>query len=103
MSPSRRRLVSRICAALLAASPFIAASGETGTSWAADYVRRIGDELAAIMANAGSAEARRQRLQPFIDRVVDIDGTARFCLGRFWRQATPMQQQEYVQLFHGVL
>ena len=28
---------------------------------------------------------------------------ARFCLGRFWRTASPEQQQEYVELFHRVL
>ena len=28
---------------------------------------------------------------------------ARFCLGRFWRQATPAQQQDYVRVFHAVL
>jgi phospholipid transport system substrate-binding protein len=103
MNSTRRQLVSSIGAALFSASPFVAASVETDPSWAAAYVRRIGDELAAIMANAGSAEARRQRLQLFIDRVADIDATARFCLGRFWHQATPVQRQEYVQLFHGVL
>jgi phospholipid transport system substrate-binding protein len=102
MNSTRRQLTSAMCAALLAATPF-AASGNTGLSWATDYIRRVGDELAAIMAHAGSADARRQRLQPLIDRVVDIDGAARFCLGRFWRLATPVQRQEYVRLFHGVL
>ena len=40
-------------------------------------------------------ESRRQRLRSFLDRVVDIDGVARFCLGRFWHQATLAQQQEH--------
>jgi phospholipid transport system substrate-binding protein len=34
---------------------------------------------------------------------VDVDGVARFCLGRFWRNASPEQQQRYTQLFHQVL
>jgi phospholipid transport system substrate-binding protein len=55
------------------------------------------------MAKASSTEARRRLLQPFIDRVVDVDMVARFCLGRFWRQATAKQQQDYVRLFHSVL
>jgi phospholipid transport system substrate-binding protein len=99
----RRQLIGAVAAAILAATPLAGASGEADLSWAAAYIRRTGDELAAIVASAGSADARRQRLQPFIDRVVDVDGVARFCLGRFWRKATPAQQQEYVQLFHAVL
>jgi phospholipid transport system substrate-binding protein len=34
---------------------------------------------------------------------VDVDGIGRFCLGRFWRQATPEQQKQYLTLFHEVL
>jgi phospholipid transport system substrate-binding protein len=101
---TRRRFIRAVGAALLLAScPLGGASGEADPAWAAGYIRRVGDELAAIVANASSADARRQRLQPFIDRVVDVDGVARFCLGRFWRKATPAQQQEYVRLFHAVL
>ena len=38
-----------------------------------------------------------------IDSTVDVDGVARFCLGRFWRTATPSQQQEYLVLFRQML
>jgi phospholipid transport system substrate-binding protein len=38
-----------------------------------------------------------------IDHTVDIEDIARFCLGRFWRIASPAQQKEYVDLFHRVL
>jgi phospholipid transport system substrate-binding protein len=34
---------------------------------------------------------------------VDVDGVGRFCLGRFWRTATPEQQRQYLELFHRVL
>jgi len=32
-----------------------------------------------------------------------VDGVARFCLGRFWRSATPEQQKHFTELFHQVL
>jgi phospholipid transport system substrate-binding protein len=32
-----------------------------------------------------------------------VDGVARFCLGRFWRTATPDQQQQYLKLFRDYL
>jgi phospholipid transport system substrate-binding protein len=103
MKLTRRHLLDALGSAALAAIPFAESRAEAALSWAAAYIRRVGDELAAIVATAGSSESRRQRLRSFLDRVVDIDGVARFCLGRFWYQATLAQQQEYLRLFHGVL
>jgi phospholipid transport system substrate-binding protein len=104
MIPTRRYLLCAAGSSALAATPLVAAWSDTDLlSWAAAYIRRVGDELATIMSTTDTSEARRQRLRPFLDRVVDIDGVARFCLGRFWRQATPAQQQEYLRLFHDVL
>jgi phospholipid transport system substrate-binding protein len=99
----RRWLIRAVATLLLAANPLVRAGAESSPAWAAAYIRRVGDELAALMAGAHSAEARRQGLQPFIDRVVDVDDVARFCLGRFWPKATPAQQREYIRLFHAVL
>jgi phospholipid transport system substrate-binding protein len=59
--------------------------------------------MATLIGGALTAAEKRRRLQPFIDRVVDVDGVARFCLGRHWRRATPEQQEAYVRLFHRVL
>jgi phospholipid transport system substrate-binding protein len=70
---------------------------------AADFIRQAGKELASVVGDASAPEEKRRRLQPFIDRVVDVPAVARFCLGRFWHLATREQQQEYVVLFHRVL
>ena len=56
-----------------------------------------------MLVGADSIGEKKRRLQPFIEQVVDVDGTARFCLSRYWRQATSEQQREYLQLFHAVL
>ena len=42
-------------------------------------------------------------MQAVIDSTVDVDDIARFCLGRFWRIATPDQRQQYMALFHDLL
>jgi phospholipid transport system substrate-binding protein len=70
---------------------------------AGSFVKTTGDRLVAIVNGAGSLDERRKELTPVIDGAVDVQGVARFCLGRFWRAATPEQQQQYTQLFHGVL
>lgn len=99
MIATKRWLLGVIAAA--AACPDFA-FGDT-IEWAAAFIRRSGAELSSIMVQAGTAEARRRLLQPFIDRVVDVDAIARFCLGRHWNKATTGQQQDYLHLFHAVL
>src|SRR5690242_7975962 len=71
--------------------------------WAADFIRQIGNEIADITGSGAPANERQQRLQMLVDRTADVDGAARFCLGRFWRKASPVQQGEYVNLFHKIL
>jgi phospholipid transport system substrate-binding protein len=100
MIAARRRLLTGIAGVLVTSE---AARGEPDLGWAAAFIRRSGSELSSIVAKADSTEARRALLQLFIDRVVDVDAVARFCLGRFWRQATAKQQQDYLHLFHSVL
>ena len=70
---------------------------------AADFVRTTGDAILKAMQVAGTTEQRRKLIGPIIDRAIDVDGVARFCLGRFWNTATPDQRQRYTQLFHEVL
>jgi len=76
-----------------------AQSGDRATA----FVKATGDKLVAVVNGAGSAEAKRRELTQVIDAAVDVDGVGRFCLGRFWRQASPDQQKRYLELFHKVL
>jgi phospholipid transport system substrate-binding protein len=70
---------------------------------AVTFVKRTSDQLVAIVNSDGSPQEKRRRLQAVIDSTVDVDDIARFCLGRFWRLATPDQQLEYMPLFHDLL
>lgn len=78
------------------------AQSDQGTV-ATDFVRRAGNELAALANVATDSEAGRVQMQAFIDRVVDVDGVARFCLGRFWAAASNGQRRTYLAVFHRVL
>ena len=60
-------------------------------------------DLAAAVAGARDPADRQARLDPYLQRVVDEDGVARFCLGRYWATATPAQRTEYLRLFRLVL
>lgn len=82
---------------LAAAEPAVDPQQATG------FIRQAGAEIARLVTGSGTPTEKRARLEPFVQRVVDVDGVARFCLGRFWRLATPAQQQEYLTLFRQVL
>ncbi|HTC11806.1 MAG TPA: ABC transporter substrate-binding protein [Acetobacteraceae bacterium] len=81
----------------------VRAQAASAAEAASSFVKTTGDRLVAVVNGAGSLDARRKALMPIIDSTVDVQGVARFCLGRFWRSATAEQQQQYTQLFHGVL
>ena len=101
---ARRLLLLGLLAALPAALAAAAgAQGLADQSHAADFVRQAGAELAAVVGGATSPADKQARLQPYLARVVDEDGLARFCLGRYWQAATPAQRTEYLGLFHKVL
>ncbi len=98
--PSRRFLLS-VSAAWLAIGR--GAHAQSATDRATAFVKATGDKLVAVVNGPGSAPQKRQTLTQVIDSAVDVDGVARFCLGRFWKAASPDQQSRYTTAFHQVL
>jgi phospholipid transport system substrate-binding protein len=73
------------------------------TDKASAFVKSTGDRLVAIVNGPGSPSSKRSAMTQILNSDVDVDGIGRFCLGRFWRLATPEQQKQYLALFHEVL
>jgi phospholipid transport system substrate-binding protein len=48
-------------------------------------------------------ERRRDQVAAILRRAVDVEGTGRFILGRWWRVATPEEQRDYLRLFEETL
>jgi phospholipid transport system substrate-binding protein len=102
--PNRRTFLVLTAASLLtAAGRLVRPALAQPAGRATEFVKSIGDRLVAVVNGPGSNREKRERLRLIIDSDVDVDGVARFCLGRFWRNASPEQQQSYTQLFHQVL
>jgi phospholipid transport system substrate-binding protein len=89
--------------AALALVPGLRAFAQSAADRASAFVKNTGERLVAVVNGPGSMQEKRQRLQQVIDSAVDVDGVARFCLGRYWRSATSEQQKQYIALFHDVL
>ena len=79
------------------------AQASTETAEARSFIHTTGQELVRAINGASSAEAKSAALAQIVDRRVDVDGIAKFCLGRFWRLATPAERKQYEDLFHRVL
>lgn len=95
-----RRTLMTACAFVAAAVPF---AGARAADAAAAFVEQAGHDLLDIVNGTAGTADKQAALQVVVDRVVDVDAIAQFCLGRFWRTATPEQKQTYVHLFHQVL
>jgi phospholipid transport system substrate-binding protein len=97
---NRRHILTLTAAAsLLPVSVWAQAAADK----AAAFVKSTGDRLVAVVNGPGSTSDKRGQMTQIISTDVDVDGIGRFCLGRYWRQATPEQQKEYLALFHEVL
>lgn len=112
-APTRRNLMQmltrRSLTGLFATGATLAIGGRPGpvhaqtVEQAAAFIEQAGRDLTAVVNAPGPISSRPGQLQQVVDRIVDVDEVARFCLGRYWRTASPEQQQEYLKLFHQVL
>ena len=98
-------LAGAALAPLSVAAPTQALAQAASADAAADtaFIQSLGQRLVAVVNGGGSNAEKKAQLQPMLNQDVDIDYIARSCLGRFWRTATPDQQQRYLALFHKVL
>jgi phospholipid transport system substrate-binding protein len=80
------------------------AQAQSDVSRAAQFIQSTGRELVnAINDTRADLAMRRRRVADILRRAVDIEGVGRFILGRWWRQASAQEQQEYLKLFEETL
>jgi len=103
--PNRRNLLIIATATLLPGMPgaLRPARAQPATDSAKAFVKATADKLVAVVNGPGTPQQKRGTLTQIIEAAVDVDAVARFCLGRFWRNASPEQQKRYTELFHQVL
>lgn len=102
----RRHFLTMTAATALLAfarNPLVPAAWGQTPDKASGFIKATGDRLVAAVNSAGSTQDKRAQMTQIVNDAVDVDGIAKFCLGRFWRTATSAQQAEYMKLFHQVL
>lgn len=91
-----RRALLALPAALV---PFAVRAQQMEPARAVAFIQATGEELVAVLNGNAPVTERREQVAAILRRAVDIEGTGRFILGRWWRVATPAEQQEYLRLF----
>ncbi len=80
------------------------ASAQMDATRAVNFIQTTGNALVeALNSTTLNAAQRRERVASILRQAVDIEGTGRFILGRWWRVASPAEQQEYLRLFEETL
>ena len=67
------------------------------------FVEGTAEHIVAIIDGHDSASSQVAQLQAVVDGAVDIEGIAKFCMGRYWASASAAQRQKFLGLFHAVL
>ena len=98
-----RRHALALLAATSAAMPVASAWAVDAGAQARSFVTMFGNKLVAVVNSDIPLEKKKADILPLLGQYVDVDAIGRYCLGRYWRTATPDQQDRYLKLFHQVL
>ncbi len=63
------------------------------------FVGTLGQQAIQVLGPSVPEAQRVARFRQLFQNDFDIPGIGRFVLGRYWRIATPQQQQQFLQLF----
>src|SRR5579862_1417938 len=66
---------------------------------ARSFINTLGTQAIAVLGPNIPEQQRLARFRELFHNDFDIPGIGRFVLGRYWRTATPQQQQEFLGLF----
>jgi len=88
---------------LLAVALLLAMAREASAQDAQAFVGRLGEQAIQVLG-PGIPEVQRQaRFRELFRDDFDLPAIGQFVLGRYWRTATPQEQQDFLGLFHEYL
>jgi phospholipid transport system substrate-binding protein len=93
-----RRLLL-IAIGLCAVAPALPTPYAAAATDPAAVIASLGNEALQVLGRNVDPHLRVVRFRQLFSQDFDVPGIARFVLGRYWRVATPAQQQEFVGLF----
>jgi phospholipid transport system substrate-binding protein len=88
-----------IGALILLIALLTAAPGDAVAQDARAFVATLGNQAIQVLGPSVAPAQRVARFRELFREDFDIPGIGQFVLGRYWRTATPEQQQEFLRLF----
>src|SRR3954468_5992212 len=93
----RRSLLASLF--VLAVTPCPAAPPIVNPADAAAFMNRLWTSAVEVLNNKSDPAVRQARFRELFHADFDCPGIARFVLGRYWRNASEEEQQEFIKLF----
>jgi len=93
------RVYSTIGTFVLLIGLVTASPGQATAQDARTFIARLGNEAIQVLGPSVSQQQRIARFRQLFQRDFDVPGIGQFVLGRYWRTATPEEQQEFLKLF----
>lgn len=84
---------------LMAARVALAAPPVVNPADAVAFMNQLWDRAVEVLNNKTDPGFRQERFRQLFHSDFDCPGIARFVLGRYWRNASEEEQQEFVKLF----
>ncbi|HXC90349.1 MAG TPA: ABC transporter substrate-binding protein [Stellaceae bacterium] len=94
-----KRSLSLTAASLLIVGILLPARPAAAAADPAAVITSLGNEALKVLGRNVDPNVRVARFRELFSDDFDVPGIARFVLGRYWRLATPDQQQEFIRLF----
>ena len=88
------RAIAFVLLALSLAAPPGAAAEDPNT-----FVANLGTQAIQVLGPTVPAPQREARFRELLRDDFDVPGIGQFVLGRYWRTASPQEQQEFLKLF----
>ncbi|MDH5750239.1 MAG: ABC transporter substrate-binding protein [Rhodospirillales bacterium] len=100
-----RRILTATLAVVLAA--FVSAQTVTAAdidSGAKKFIEGLADKaIQSLTDQKSSREQREARFRELLNKHFAVDVIGQWVLGRYWRQATKLEQSEYLELFENLI
>ena len=93
------RRAPAIAAALLVVTVLAWAPRATAAEDPRAFINTLGTRAIEVLGPAVPVQQRLTRFRDLFHNDFDIPGIGQFVLGRYWRAASPQEQQEFLRLF----
>jgi phospholipid transport system substrate-binding protein len=95
----RRSFLIAACCVIIGVGILLPTRPAAAAADPAAVITNLGNQALEVLGRNVDPNDRVTRFRQLFSADFDVPGIARFVLGRYWRVATPQQQQEFITLF----